>query len=70
MVQMKGSAGLSFWKEYLCLYIPHGSDESPRAFNKSSFAFYFISHMVQMKDTKKKEDIMPHFFALYPTWFR
>jgi len=34
------------------LYIPHGSDESAHDVKRFHNLYFFISHMVQMKDNK------------------
>ena len=67
---MKGYGRDLTYSDSLCLYIPHGSDES--AFSASlikDMYFSFISHMVQMKvpELRKAELIE---ITLYPTWFR
>ena len=52
-----------------CIYIPHGSDETPLGISSVNLLNKFISHMVQMK---RYAMYLLNFYPphLYPTWFR
>jgi len=53
MVQMKGSNSTGRLTVFVFLYIPHGSDESYKEITEKLHLKFFISHMVQMKETFK-----------------
>jgi len=70
MVQMKEELFCYLYRNFLYLYIPHGSDESGSTriilvLGQTDF----ISHMVQMK-APPAELITSTTPTLYPTWFR